>query len=190
MDKYCGSGLATDSLVKTLTDFLYNGNRYRLELLPQLIEKLRELREVIRHLDSYRLFSSSLLIMYEGEDPLGSGSGRTLVQNGCAASEEVLYSSEEHLHGLLQSTECFSPDFTQSVNNQSNASETNTSSCSCYTSMIEARELVDIRMIDFGNVTNKKFESDPIKYDGPDEGYIFGLTNIINVFEDFLKIKH
>ena len=182
--------MATDSLGKTLTDFLYNGNRYRLELLPQLIEKLRELREVIRHLDSYRLFSSSLLIMYEGEDPLGSGSGRTVVQNGCAASEEVLYSSEEHLHGLLQSTECFSSDFTQSVNNQSNTSETNMCSVQhCYTSMIKARELVDIRMIDFAKFTNRNFEFDPVKYDGPDEGCIFGLTNIIDIFESFLSTK-
>ena len=42
---------------------------------------------------------------------------------------------------------------------------------------------VEIRMIDFANVTlfNKK-------HDGPDHGYLFGLTNLRKLFED-IKCK-
>ena len=165
MDKYYGHALDRDALFQVMTDFLYNGNRYRLELLPQLIEKLRELREVIRHLDSYRLFSSSLLIMYEGEDPLGSGSGRTVVQNEFhSCPMVVMHPSDNHSKDTL--------------------TEDNLHNCTSLNCSFGGHDVLDVKMIDFQN-----FSSDEAKYDGPDEGYLLGLTNIINTYEAFLDSK-
>lgn len=46
---------------------------------------------------------------------------------------------------------------------------------------------VDIRMIDFANLTHSGFVNDPIVYDGPDEGYILGLTTLVRIFESLLE---
>ena len=127
-----------------MTDFLYSGKRYRWELFPELVKKLKELREVIRKMDSYRFYSSSLLIMYDGDDP-----------------------KEEHGPNVsLTSVVHPTSDITMSKD------------CD-----------VDVKMIDFGNTTHRYCVKDPVKYDGPDEGYILGLTTVINTFETFYKDK-
>ena len=45
---------------------------------------------------------------------------------------------------------------------------------------------VDIRMIDFAKSTHQDMDSSVI-HDGPDHGYIFGLTNLIKIFKEFRK---
>ena len=44
---------------------------------------------------------------------------------------------------------------------------------------------VDVRMIDFEHSTYAGFLDDP-RHEGVDAGYIFGLTNLIRIFEDML----
>ena len=46
----------------------------------------------------------------------------------------------------------------------------------------DARQLVDVRMIDFAHATHSMCVRDPIKYSGPDEGYILGLNTLISAF--------
>ena len=46
----------------------------------------------------------------------------------------------------------------------------------------DARQLVDVRMIDFAHATHSMCVRDPIKYSGPDEGYILGLDTLISAF--------
>ena len=43
---------------------------------------------------------------------------------------------------------------------------------------------VDIRMIDFAKSTHRDMDS-TVVHDGPDHGYIFGLTNLINILKEF-----
>ena len=43
--------------------------------------------------------------------------------------------------------------------------------------------LVDMKMIDFAHTTNGGF-ADEITYEGPDDGYLFGLQNMITIFEE------
>ena len=45
---------------------------------------------------------------------------------------------------------------------------------------------VDIRMIDFAKSTHQDMDSTVI-HDGPDHGYIFGLTNLIKILKEFRK---
>lgn len=42
-------------------------------------------------------------------------------------------------------------------------------------------------MIDFAHVTHEGFRGDKIVHDGPDHGYLFGLENLIQMFEDILE---
>ena len=46
--------------------FLYNGFRFRFDVVEALLAKLRELYDIVYKLTSYRFFSSSLLIGYDG----------------------------------------------------------------------------------------------------------------------------
>ena len=66
-DKYYGRALTKEGFYKTLREFLHNGISTRTDLLPQLVKTLTELRDMISKQDTYRFFSSSLLIIYDGK---------------------------------------------------------------------------------------------------------------------------
>ncbi len=76
-DKYYGRSLSEYGFREELRSFLDNGVRFRSELLSAIIDTLEELVDVIQRQDSYRFFSSSLLIIYDGAEGTGSGCGLT-----------------------------------------------------------------------------------------------------------------
>jgi len=43
---------------------------------------------------------------------------------------------------------------------------------------------VDVRVIDFAHVTHEGFLSDPTVHRGPDNGFLFGIRNLIHMFEE------
>lgn len=67
--------------------FISNQNFRQHNLLEKMIEKLKELRSVIVELKSFRFYTSSLLLIYEGnvcKCPTLGGGNET-----CASSEEL-----------------------------------------------------------------------------------------------------
>ncbi|KAJ5747168.1 uncharacterized protein N7511_008864 [Penicillium nucicola] len=69
-DKYFGRDLKSGrEFQDALTRFLYDGVSYTsvAKKIPVILEKLALLEHLIRQLDSYRLYASSLLILYDGE---------------------------------------------------------------------------------------------------------------------------
>ncbi|KAJ6078652.1 hypothetical protein N7467_008405 [Penicillium canescens] len=69
-DKYFGRDLKSGrEFQDALTRFLYDGISYAsvAKKIPVILEKLALLENMIRQLDSYRLYASSLLILYDGE---------------------------------------------------------------------------------------------------------------------------
>lgn len=46
---------------------------------------------------------------------------------------------------------------------------------------------VDVRMIDFAHATHQGFLQDKTAHVGPDHGYLFGLKNLIQLFETELS---
>lgn len=69
-DKYFGRDLKSGrEFQDALTRFLYDGVNYAsvAKKIPVILEKLALLEHMIRQLDSYRLYASSLLILYDGE---------------------------------------------------------------------------------------------------------------------------
>ncbi|KAJ5401816.1 uncharacterized protein N7487_007712 [Penicillium crustosum] len=69
-DKYFGRDLKSGrEFQDALTRFLYDGVSYAsvAKKIPVILEKLALLEHMIRQLDSYRLYASSLLILYDGE---------------------------------------------------------------------------------------------------------------------------
>lgn len=47
---------------------------------------------------------------------------------------------------------------------------------------------VDVKMIDFAHTTHRGFTSDKIQHDGPDSDYVFGLKNLMKLFQE-LNVK-
>lgn len=69
-DKYFGRDLQSGrEFQDALTRFLYDGVSYVsvAKKIPVILEKLSLLEHMIRRLDRYRLYASSLLILYDGE---------------------------------------------------------------------------------------------------------------------------
>ncbi|KAI9016489.1 hypothetical protein CLU79DRAFT_762830 [Phycomyces nitens] len=66
-DKYYGRDLDPHSFCESLTSFLDNGNGCQIHHIPILVRKLHVLSRVIRSLEGYRFYSSSLLIIYDGD---------------------------------------------------------------------------------------------------------------------------
>lgn len=75
-DKYFGRDLKSGrEFHDALTRFLYDGVSYTsvAKKIPVILEKVSKLESMIRKLRSYRLYASSLLILYDGEQaPQGS----------------------------------------------------------------------------------------------------------------------
>ena len=65
-DKYHGQELCEEGFKEELITFLHNGQQFRTELIEPLRYKLQKLHKVIEKQHSFRFYSSSLLLMYEG----------------------------------------------------------------------------------------------------------------------------
>ncbi|KAG0242158.1 hypothetical protein BGW41_004781 [Actinomortierella wolfii] len=66
-NKYYGRKLTKETLPLTLQEFLHNGSEVVLPHIPPLLKKLRELARIIKKLNGYRFYASSLLIYYDGD---------------------------------------------------------------------------------------------------------------------------
>ena len=60
--------MTDDGLRRSLTQFFHNGERLRTDIFLPLLDRLSRLMAVINQLDSYRFFTSSLLVIYDGLD--------------------------------------------------------------------------------------------------------------------------
>ncbi|XP_029729577.2 uncharacterized protein LOC109422366 isoform X2 [Aedes albopictus] len=69
-DKYWGRELNEDGFKGALHNFFHNGFRLRTKVIGKVLDKLEQMRRVIEKQSSYRFYSCSLLIVYEGyEEP-------------------------------------------------------------------------------------------------------------------------
>lgn len=63
--------MTQENISSVLAQFLHNGTTFRTEVLEEYIGSLRKLIEVVKKMDAqrFRFYSTSLLLMYEG-DPI------------------------------------------------------------------------------------------------------------------------
>uniref|UniRef100_A0A3Q4MVB8 Kinase n=1 Tax=Neolamprologus brichardi TaxID=32507 RepID=A0A3Q4MVB8_NEOBR len=66
-NKYYGRGLSIEGFRQALYQYLHNGKGLRRDLFEPILDKLRTLKAVLERQASYRFYSSSLLIIYEGK---------------------------------------------------------------------------------------------------------------------------
>lgn len=65
-NKYYGRSLTPEGLISTFKTFLQTDNPSKADIIPLLIERLEKLLSVVKRLDTFRFYTSSLLIVYEG----------------------------------------------------------------------------------------------------------------------------
>ncbi|TRZ00905.1 hypothetical protein DNTS_001088 [Danionella cerebrum] len=153
-NKYYGRSLSIEGFRQALFQFMHNGAHLRKDLFEPVLRKLCCLKAVLERQASYRFYSSSLLIIYEGKDPESFDYWQK-------ASE--LPSEKENQATILGSGE----------------NPTALEPCSPLQVVN-----VDVRMIDFAHSTFKGFRDDQTVHDGPDRGYIFGLESLINILKE------
>ncbi|XP_069500291.1 inositol hexakisphosphate kinase 1 [Ambystoma mexicanum] len=66
-NKYYGRGLSIDGFQHALFQYLHNGVDLRKDLFDPILFKLRGLLDVLERQVSYRFYSSSLLVIYDGK---------------------------------------------------------------------------------------------------------------------------
>lgn len=227
-DKYYGRELSPDGFHGALRDFLHNGHSLRTDILPILIDQLRQLSETISKQDTFRFYSSSLLVMYDGgklpeevkppvvdrdsESCLSHERGR-VSDCGNATSSQTESNKEEkerrevprgekQLEGEEEEEEGGDGEGEKREGEHTSISKTNhhhhqrnhkqngrhhPPPLLLPPPLKEARQLVDIRMIDFAHTTHSSCKQDTIKYTGPDEGYMLGLNTLITSFQSILE---
>lgn len=152
-NKYYGRSLSIEGFRHALFQFMHNGTQLRKDLFEPILSKLCNLKTVLERQASYRFYSSSLLIIYEGKDPESVDGWQKPSelppekenQATPPGSQEKPVASEPHTPPQVLS--------------------------------------VDVRMIDFAHSTFKGFRDDQTVHDGPDRGYVFGLESLINILQ-------
>ncbi|KAI9278944.1 hypothetical protein BDA99DRAFT_19661 [Phascolomyces articulosus] len=66
-DKYYGRKLDPMTFRNTLGEYLDNGHGCQIHHIPIILRKLRRLAGIIRSLEDYRFYASSLLMIYDGD---------------------------------------------------------------------------------------------------------------------------
>lgn len=165
MNKYHGLKLTPSGFKEALFQFFHSGRRLRHELLSPVLRRLRDMKATLEDCESYRFFSSSLLIIYDGAAHR-SHTRQCTEDTQSEEGEEAPVPSEEELD-----IEAEAPCFTHSP---SPSCEAGCSSCPS----------VDVRMIDFAHTTCKHYGDESVIHEGQDSGYIFGLQNLITIISE------
>ncbi|XP_043977823.1 inositol hexakisphosphate kinase 1 isoform X2 [Gambusia affinis] len=206
-NKYYGRGLSKEGFRQALRQFLDNGKGLRRDVFEPILNKLRNLKVVLERQESYRFYSSSLLIIYEGKEsedapPPGPGQGATPADVHAAPSPHSNISSETDFNQNQDSD--LEPQSSQGPGHSAPDAPPSpfppsvTDCCPfvpCPPSKCPSLQppqqppqqppLVDVRMIDFAHSTFRGFPNDTAVHKGPDQGYVFGLENLIHILEDF-----
>jgi len=168
-DRFFGRGLTASTMEAAVRNFLFDGKGLRYDVIPLLAHKLRALIDILEEKVEevyeeggdeeinnrpfpFRLYSSSLLIVYEG-DVGGSSVGKS--KNGGDISDELY----DHSKSFSRSHQYPRPRSS---------------------GKLEARgtggPLVEVKMIDFAHAISKGDE------EGIEEdGYLFGLRNLLSL---------
>ncbi|KAG9332541.1 hypothetical protein JZ751_014639 [Albula glossodonta] len=162
MNKYQGRKLTLAGFKEALFQFFHDGSRLRRELLSPVLRRLREMQAVLESCESYRFYSSSLLIIYDGQ-PRRARHPR---HRGGEEGEEDEMSEEEEEQGFPCS---------------SGAAASGSGGVAGRASTGEGNPAVDVRMIDFAHTTCRHYGEDSVVHEGQDSGYIFGLQNLITI---------
>lgn len=154
---------------------------------------LEDLRARIRTLPTYRYFSSSLLVLYDGAEcpeglrRLDGAPGDTqeferIIERAKKAEDVEIDYSSENIERAKNGSMAASPEAHSSIPDSDESASVMMSDAD----LAQARQAVDLRMIDFAHATHEGYR-DCIHYDGVDESYLIGLDSLIEMFTDMRR---
>ncbi|KAG7283224.1 hypothetical protein CRUP_004966 [Coryphaenoides rupestris] len=167
MNKYHGRKLTLAGFKEALYQFFHNGRRLRHELLSPVLRRLRDMQATLEACESYRFFSSSLLINYDGDPQRARARPRP---RGGEEGDEDEPSDEDEYEEEEEDEE---GEF--GFSSSSSSGEANSSRGAADA----GGSRVDVHMIDFAHTTCRHYGEDSVLHEGQDSGFIFGLQNLI-----------
>ncbi|KAF9429353.1 hypothetical protein BGZ76_001417 [Entomortierella beljakovae] len=168
-NKYYGRKLTQETLPLTLREFLFNGSEVVICNIPPLHRKIRDLAKIIKTLNGYRFYASSLLIYYDG--------------NSTSESPHVQGTTNHKEDNKLESA-------VSSLNTDLAASNSSASVSRHLPKRFQERPRTDLKVIDFAHCTPGIYDKDfmppypPMHPQEPDKGYLLGLKNLMRIFRD------
>lgn len=190
-NKYLGRKLTVPGFKEVLFQFFHSGRRLRHELLTPVLSRLREMQAVLEACESYRFYSSSLLIIYDGA-PRRKRS-RRCTEDGLSEDEEEDEDEEVEAEPKMYEEEDDEEEEAGEVAgalgfphspSTSGASSGGSSGVSQARPSDPHSPAVDVRMIDFAHTTCRHYREDSVVHEGQDSGYIFGLQNLITIISE------
>ncbi|XP_064823127.1 inositol hexakisphosphate kinase 1-like [Oncorhynchus masou masou] len=210
-NKYYGRSLSIEGFRHALHQYLHNGASLRKDLFEPMLCKLRSLKAVLEKQTTYRFYSSSLLIIYEGKEPelahVWQKAPRLVPQPAAempSEKEEVVLVNPGvgmgvHGPGLLLGLQTVQRPTEEPLQ----LPQALLPPPHCPPTPPQPQQppsdphgpprppprpsspgiSVDVRMIDFAHSTFKGFRDDQTVHDGPDRGYVFGLESLIKILE-------
>ncbi|KAJ8370693.1 hypothetical protein SKAU_G00107210 [Synaphobranchus kaupii] len=170
MNKYQGRKLTLAGFKEALFQFFHDGSRLRRELLSPVLRRLRDMQAALESCESYRFYSSSLLIIYDGQP---RRTRRPCHRGGEEGEEDELSEEDEEEEG-----QGFPLGGAAAGGGVGGVGVTGRSSLG------EGSPSVDVRMIDFAHTTCRHYGEDSVVHEGQDSGYIFGLQNLITIISE------
>lgn len=195
-----------DEFSKILLSFFHNGVCFRSDLIPLLISMLEDLQASVKALPTFRYYSCSLLIIYDGAvspeglarvipgiqevdlNSIAEKAKKYVVADKAAKSAVEDRAAKEGL-ALNGTTPIWYGDYVNGSPPTSPHMESVTeedepvSSKMTEEELAQARNHIDLRMIDFAHATHSGF-LDPIKHAGCDYSYLKGLDTLLKIFRD------
>lgn len=175
MNKYHGRKLTLAGFKEALYQFFHDGQRLRHELLSPVLRRLREMQAALEACESYRFYSSSLLIIYDGDPPRTPTRPRH--KGGEEGDEDEPSDEEEEDEGPFGFPHSSASAGAGGAGGNSNGRASHS------TGETSGPE-VDVRMIDFAHTTCRHFGEDSVVHEGQDSGFIFGLQNLITIISE------
>jgi len=182
-NKYQGRNISKENFKRELLSFFDNGEKLLVHYIPDIINQLKELYSIIEKLKTFRLYSSSLLLYYDGS--WGTKDDTDVLSKKRVKVKLIDFAHSTNISHLLK----FDKNLLEQndvLNEKKNGSN-----------LIQIKQFKQngINMNDEGNKDNNNYENDNFKDfvtvsyppnhpNKPDHGYLFGLKNLINIFEN------
>ncbi|XP_029287617.1 inositol hexakisphosphate kinase 2-like [Cottoperca gobio] len=185
MNKFHGRRLTVPGLKEALFQFFHSGRRLRRELFSPVIRRLRELQAALETCESYRFYSSSMLIIYDGaphQKHTEDGLSEEEDEDEEVEAEPEMEEEEEEEGEAAGALGFPRRPFTSS---DGSSRDGNSGVDHARLPRSEPRSpMVDVRMIDFAHTTCSHYQGESVVYKGLDSGYIFGLQNVITIISE------
>ncbi|KAF8935818.1 hypothetical protein BGZ58_004787 [Dissophora ornata] len=185
-NKYYGRKLTKETLPLTLREFLFNGSEVVLSHIPILQRKLMDLAKIIKSLNGYRFYASSLLIYYDGD----SGSAALQTHNGAANNSNELHSPNGDALPSTRTSDQQDQEGTSSNRAEGQPEDLARQQYQNRLNRYQDRSRIDLKVIDFAHCTPGIYDEDfmppypPMHPTEPDKGYLLGLKNLTMIFRN------